>query len=539
MKKIEDIKVALISPRAVASKNMIRRVQPPLGLCCVAAVLKFRGIKNLLIYDTLIEDYNDVRKLNGADDMITYGASDDKILKKLKDFKPDIVGVSSLFSSQVSQAYAVARTVKKYSKDTPVVFGGIHASDKPEEVLNDENSVDYVMRGEGDYTWYTLIEAIFNKDSLASVPGLVWRNKNNNFNKNPMAPLIHDIDKLPIPAWDLVPMEKYFKLAMYHNPYVKSGRVGCIMTSRGCPDKCYFCSSTEFFGHKFRQMSPDRVGKMVDYLVDKFQIKELQIEDDNFAVNPVRVVKICERIKHLKLRITMPNAMRADTPLNREKRKKMFIAMKEAGWDQLGLGVECGDQEFLNSVIGKRLDLDEVVATCDLAHEAGLLIHTNFMMGFPFETKKTRDLTIDFAMKLDSDSYSLSLATPLPGTKMWDIVEKNNLFHESYNFDTGLPTLVSIKPHDISDKDLKDLVENTNKKLNFKSSQKRQATRDKYKLLKGTVHGDRKYLDPSSAQIEVDKKIIRISEILSNEGTHGTENRKPVRPQIAKHGTNH
>tara|TARA_B100000965_G_scaffold311117_1_gene270613 strand:- start:359 stop:1978 length:1620 start_codon:yes stop_codon:yes gene_type:complete len=539
MKKIEDIKVALISPRAVASKHMIRRVQPPLGLCCIAAGLRAEGIKNILIYDTLIEDYHDVRKLNGADNMITYGASDDKLLKKLKDFKPDIVGVSSLFSSQVSQAYAVARTVKKYNNKTLVIFGGIHASDKPEEVLNDEKSVDYVMRGEGDYTWHTLLKVLHNNDNLEKVPGLVWREKNNTFKKNLMAPLIHDMDQLPIPAWDLLPMEEYFKLAMYHNPYVKSGRVGCIMTSRGCPDRCYFCSSTEFFGHKFRQMSPERVGEMVDYLVDKFQVKELQIEDDNFAVNPVRVVEICERIKHHKLRVTMPNAMRADTPLNREKRKEMFKAMKEAGWDQIGLGVECGDPDFLNNVIGKRLNLDEVVATCDLAHEAGLLIHTNFMMGFPFETKKTRDLTINFAMDLDSDSYSLSLATPLPGTKMWDIVEKNNLFHESYNFDTGLPTLVSIKPHDISDVDLKELVENTNKKLNFKSSQKRQATRDKYKLLRGSVHGDRKYLDPSSAQIEIDKKVIPISKILSNEGTHGTENRGPVRPELAKHNESH
>ena len=538
MKKIEDIKVALISPRAVASKQMIRRVQPPLGLCCIAANLRHKGIKNILIYDTLIEDYDDVRKLKNAEEMITYGSSDNEILKKLKEFKPDIVGVSSLFSSQVSQAYAVARVVKEYKKEVPVVFGGIHASDKSEEVLNDEKSVDYVMRGEGDYTWYTLINVIFNKKNLNLVPGLVWRN-NNKFNKNLMAPLIHDIDGLPMPAWDLVPMEKYFKLAMYHNPYVKSGRVGCIMTSRGCPDRCYFCSSTEFFGHKFRQMSPERVSEMVDYLVDKFQIKELQIEDDNFAVNPIRVVKICEKIKHHKLRITMPNAMRADTPLNRDKRKKMFEAMKEAGWDQIGLGVECGDPDFLNDVIGKRLNLDEVVATCDLAHKAGLLIHTNFMMGFPFETKKTRDLTINFAMNLDSDSYSLSLATPLPGTKMWDIVEKNNLFHESYNFDTGLPTLVSIKPHDISDVDLKELVENTNKKLNYKSSQKRQATRDKYKLLKGSVHGDRKYFDPSSAQIEIDKEIISINKILSNEGTHGTENRAPVRKDATKFGDNH
>ncbi len=530
-KKLKDIRVALISPRAVASSKMIRRVQPPLGLCCIAAGLREKGFENLLVYDTLIEDYEDVRKLKGHDDMITYGSSDEKILEKLKEFKPDVIGISSLFSSQVSQAYAVARTAKKYNKNVVVVFGGIHASDKFEEVLNEEKTVDFIMRGEGDYTWSTFLEQYFDKKDLTKVPGLVRRD-GKNLLKNPMAPLIHDMDALPIPAWDLVPMEKYFEIAMYHNPYVKSGRVGCIMTSRGCPDRCYFCSSTVFFGHKFRQMSPERVGEMVDYLVEKFQIKELQIEDDNFAVNPVRVNKICERIKHHKLRVTMPNAMRADTPLNREKRLEMFKNMREAGWDQIGLGVESGDQKFVNEVVGKRLNLEEVVATCDLAHQAGLLVHTNFMMGFPFETKNSRDRTIDFAMKLDSDSYSLSLATPLPGTKMWDIVEKNNLFHESYNFDTGLPTLVSIKPHDISAVDLKELVENTNKKLNYKAAQKRQSVRDKYKLLKTSTHGDRKYMDPSSASIEIDKKIIPMSKVLSNEGTHGTENRGAARPEI-------
>ena len=143
------------------------------------------------------------------------------------------------------------------------------------------------MRG-GDYTWTKLIKNLFSDHGKPEdVPGLVRRDEKK-FIKNPMAPLIHDMDALPIPAWDLVPMEKYFDIAMYHNPYVKSGRVGCIMTSRGCPDRCYFCSSTVFFGHKFRQMSPERVGEMVDYLVEKFDIKELQIEDDNFAVNPVR-----------------------------------------------------------------------------------------------------------------------------------------------------------------------------------------------------------------------------------------------------------
>ena len=118
-----------------------------------------------MIYDTLIEDYNDVRSLKSGDGMITYGASGEKIIEKMNDFKPDIVGVSSLFSSQVSQAYEVARAIKKYNKETIVVFGGIHASDKPEEVLNDEKCVDFVMRGEGDYTEH-LVEKIFeNKNN--------------------------------------------------------------------------------------------------------------------------------------------------------------------------------------------------------------------------------------------------------------------------------------------------------------------------------------------------------------------------------------
>ena len=139
------------------------------------------------------------------------------------------------------------------------------------------------------------------------------------------------------------------------------------------------------------------------------------------------MIEICEGIKHLNLRITLPNAIRADLPLNRENRFKMFKSMHEAGVVNFGLGVEHGDQEFLNEVTQKRLDLDEVRASCDLAHEAGILVHANFMIGFPFETKENRDKTINFAKSLKSDSFSVSLVAPLPGTKLYDICKKHNL----------------------------------------------------------------------------------------------------------------
>ena len=184
---------------------------------------------------------------------------------------------------------------------------------------------------------------------------------------------------------------------MPHNPFVISGRVGSIMTSRGCPEHCYFCTSPDYTGTAFRAMSPERVARQVKDMVEQNDIKELQILDDNFTVNYKRVIAICDGIKDLGLRITLPNAIRADMPMNRKKRFVMYQAMKSAGVEQFGVSVEHGDQDFLNKVTRKRLDLDEVMATCDLAHEAGLLVHANFMIGFPFETAKLRQKTIDFA----------------------------------------------------------------------------------------------------------------------------------------------
>jgi len=502
---MKNLRVALLSPRAVAAKKMIRRVQPPLGLISLAAILRSSGYREILVIDSLIEDYDNVESLDSDGSMISYGASNEKIIRRLTEFSPDIIGISSLFSSQVSQAYSLASAVKNEFPDVPLIFGGIHASDKAEDVLIQNSDIDYVLAGEGDYSFLNFVESYSTNKELQSIDGLI-RREDNKIIKNSRPDFIKDLDSLPFPAWDLLPMEEYFNISMYHNPFVKSGRVGCIMTSRGCPDKCYFCASTIFFGHSFRAMSPSRVADMVDYLVDTFDIKELQIEDDNFTVNYKRVIEICEKIKKHKLRITMPNAMRADAPIDHDKRLLMFKAMKEAGWEQIGLGVEHGNQKFLDDVIGKRLKLDEVIATCELAHEAGLLVHANFMIGFPNESEAQRDDTVKFAKELDADSFSLSLATPLPGTAMWDIIEESDLFLDSYELDKGLPTLVSIKPEGISVGELQELVTKVNVELNETAAMKRKETMEKYNLFKNkSSFSDRKYLDPSSSQVFIDK----------------------------------
>src|SRR3989338_5925267 len=222
--------------------------------------------------------------------------------------------------------------------------------------------------------------------------------------------------------------------------------------------------------------------------------EELQIMDDTFTTNHKRVIDICEGIKHLKLRISLPNAIRADMPKNHEKRRNMFKSMREAGVEQICVSVEHGDQEFLNKVIEKRLDLQEVIATCDLAHKEGILVHANFMMGFPFENAANRQRTIEFAKKLDSDSFSISLASPLPGTRMSNVVEENGLFMKSFRVNRMVYVYVNIIPHDITPEELYQVVDNLNRELNEAAKRRRPETREKYKLFKGkTAEGDRKY----------------------------------------------
>ena len=492
----KNARIVLISPQVLGPRNQVRKAQPPLGISYLAAVLEEGGYQNnVMCLDAVVEGYDNVVELNDGTGFIKYGLSDEKIVERLEAFKPDLVGITSLFSSMTECAFSIAEAVHHRFPDLPIVMGGNHASHTAESILNDVSCVDYVIKGESEYAFLEFVDKFFTGQSIDDVPGLV-RRADGQLKTNPTKPFNILLDKLPDPAFHLFPMERYFEIAMPHNPFVKSGRVGSIMTSRGCPEHCYFCTSPTYTGTTFRSMSPERVAQQVERMVAEHGIKELQILDDNFTVNAPRVVGICERIKHLGLRITLPNAIRADMPNNRAKRLDMYKHMREAGCEQFGISVEHGDQEFLNQVTKKRLDLDEVMATCDLAHEAGLLVHANFMIGFPFETAELRKKTRDFALNLDADSYSVSITQPLPGTPIWDLVKDNNLFMPHFKVTRMTYVNVNIIPHDISPEDLKKEAEDLNRLLNETGQARRKATQDKYKAFRDSgksASGDRKY----------------------------------------------
>lgn len=489
-------RIALISPQVLGPKNQVRKTQPPLGIAYLAGVLEENGYKdNILCIDATVDGYHNVVDLDDGSDFIKFGSSDDEIIEKINKFKPKLVGITSLFSSMTECALSIAKAIKDSHPEIIIIMGGNHASNTALELLEENDFIDYVLKGEADYSFLDFANKLFEERPLDDVAGLVRRD-GLSFKINPTGAFIANLDELPDPAFHLFPMEKYFEIAMPHNPFVKSGRVGSIMTSRGCPEKCYFCTSPTFTGNEFRAMSAPRVIKQVTKLVKEYGIKELQILDDNFTVNHKRVIDICEGIKEFGLRITLPNAIRADMPMNREKRLLMYRHMKEAGVEQFGISVEHGDQDFLNEVTKKRLDLDEVRAACHLAHEVGLLVHANFMIGFPFETAELRNKTKEFALTLDADSYSVSIAQPLPGTPLWKIVADNDLFMPHFRVNRMTYVEVNIKPHDIAPEDLKKEAEELNRVLNERGQERDFKTQEKYEIFSKSgksANGDRKY----------------------------------------------
>lgn len=492
----ENPRVAFISPQVIGAKNQLRKCTPPLGIASLAAVLEERGFKEILALDAAVEDYYNVQPVSDNPDFIVYGLSDAGVVERLRQFKPDVIGISALFSSQAECAYNVARAIREAFPDVLIVMGGNHASYRAIEILKTQEAIDFILCGEADLTFAELLEKYFSGQDFQNVAGMV-RREGADIIKSPSPAFIHNLDQLPQPAYHIYDMEKYFKIDMFHNPFTKSGRVGAIMTSRGCPQECYFCTSFQFHGRAFRRFSPKKTVELVHWMVEKYKIEELQILDDTFTSLWERVIEICEGIKHLGLRISLPNAIRADLPKNKENRLEMFHAMRAAGVEQIGIGVEHGDQDFLSNVIHKRLDLSEVVATVDMAHQAGITVHAAFIMGFPYETNKNRETSISFAKSLDADSFSVSLASPLPGTPMWNIVEQNNLFVPGFNLGRLVFTRPSILPTDITSDELYELIERLNRELNEEAQRKRpEAAKAKMKMFRDknkTASGDRKF----------------------------------------------
>lgn len=388
----------------------------PIGLAYLASVLEQENYE-VKILDALALGYNQLTKRG---ECITVGLTDEEIAKAVESFQPDIVGISSMFTAYASDAYNCARIVKTINPTIPVVFGGSHVSINPAAVLSNKN-VDIAVKGEGEITFLELVKALEKKENLFQIPGTVVRGEAG-LHWNQPRPFIKDLDSLPFPAFHLLPLEIYSKMADA-NPFLMRQPSLPLITSRSCPYRCVYCSIHSVWGHAWRGRSPKNVVDEIEFLIDKYHVRELSIRDDNFTVNRKRVIDICDLIKErgLDVKWCTPNGVAIWT-LNKEVIRKM----KEAGCYRLTFGIESGNRETLK-FIGKPLNPEYAKKMIKYANKIGLWTVCTFILGLPLEDENSIRDTINYALSCDTDFAAFYVFAPFPGTPAYEVCKKEEL----------------------------------------------------------------------------------------------------------------
>ncbi len=392
-------------------RNMgLLSLSAPLGVAQIAGVARSVSGTHVGVLDCLVEGMDDWQALGNG--FVRIGLADEVIADRIRAFKPDIVGLSNLFTPQVGELHRIARLIKEVDSQIIVVAGGVHPTLFPEETLNN-SSIDHVVIGEGELPFKRLLEARgLSNGHIKGVYNRIHRIRE----FDPPA----DLDSLPIPAYDLLPMELYGEAARKYDVTTRGGSrrlTASMVTSRGCPYKCNFCSIPGVEGHKWRARSSGRVVDEMEHLASHYGITRFSIEDSNFTLLEQRAIDICEEIRRRRLdvRFNLPNGLRADRMSPRLAR-----AMQRAGCEELTIAVEHGNQDFLNTFIKKMLKLERVPATVDGIVGQSIASTAFFIIGFPNETRALLGDTRDLAWKLARRGCmpQINFAMPYPKTPL-------------------------------------------------------------------------------------------------------------------------
>jgi len=437
---MKKAKVLLICPNLKGMKDGVNRIQPSLGLMIIGQKLLDEG-HIVKIHDTALEGWNNRNIIDPKKNRITIGQSDEEIRKLISDFSPDIVAISVLFSNFLDSAHCVARLVKEVNKNIKVVLGGNHISnaiidykfaliDKnsnlPDfiEDLNNDN-IDFALVGEGETSMIQLTNAIVNNTDVSKISGLVKKIGHKKYlinSKNDK----HEMNSLPRPARHLVNMDAYFKIGAFHSPKSKSNRVLNVMCSRGCPEKCTFCTTPQMWGNNVRWRSTEHIMNEIINDVRDYRIGEIQFEDDTLTLHKKNLDSLCIELEKIGLPWCTPNGTKVN--YNLKKQVEMYKKMAGSGCYQITLACESGVQRVLDDIINKRLPINTIYPSIENAKKAGMFCHTFWILGYPGETFEEMQKTIDFAMNSGADSFSFAILVPLPGTPIYRKVVKEKLW---------------------------------------------------------------------------------------------------------------
>ncbi len=363
----------------------------PMGISYLAAVLEM--------------NQHEVDVIDGQVLKPTHRELEEELVKR----QPDVIGVTSS-TLTYKPAIEIVKTAKKATPDCLTILGGPHVTVMDEQTLSEHPEADIVVRGEGEQTMLELAHRISesNLKDLHEVAGITFR-KNGKIVQTPNRPFIQNLDELPFPAYNYLPLSKYRLLGKAYIP---------IITSRGCPSQCTFCLASRMLGKRFRTRSPRNVVDELEWLRDTHGADIFAFYDDTFTFDRKRAREICEEMKNRNVDLPWDCRTRVD-----RVSKELLAEMRDANCQLIHFGVESGSQKMLDAMKkGTSVKQNEVAIRW--AKEVGISVAISVIVGYPGETMDTLRQTLDFIRKTEPDYVYVCVAIPYPGTELHNLLEE-------------------------------------------------------------------------------------------------------------------
>jgi len=423
-------KVLLIQPPAFSDNDRLNmNPNAPLGIAYIAGMLESEKF-DVQILDAFIEGWDQDIRID--DERILVGLPFEEIKRVISDVNPDVVGITSMFTSQRANAHHVAQIAKEVDKDIVVVMGGAHPTSAPEWVV-DDHCVDVAILGEGENLIVPLIRCIESDGDLRQLDGLAFRDVAGNPVVIQKTTAINNLDELPFPSRHLLPMEKYFAAGIRHGGVGKGKRAVSMITSRGCQYRCNFCTAFKVFTRHPRMRSIENVLAEIDELVNKYQIDEIFFEDDQIIAKQRRAGDLFDAIAKYNLYWDTPNGV-SPWLLNDE----ILGKMKASGCYRVNIAIESGNQWVLDNIINKPVKLKQVPEVVEAIRKHDMEVGTFLVVGnIAHNAVETLDQireSFAFCRKLKVFPHA-SLLTAYPGSEVLEVAQKKGYLVPGFDWD--------------------------------------------------------------------------------------------------------
>jgi magnesium-protoporphyrin IX monomethyl ester (oxidative) cyclase len=438
----------------------------PLALEYLAAVV--RDTHEVAIYDCIGEGYDEYEESDDMPGWLHFGKREKDIFKKIDSFKPEVIGMNVHFYEQAHNVTRVLKAIREKYPHIKTMAGGVYPTIHTKKLFEDNGAnLDIAVLGEGEITFKELLDKKLR--NLKTINGLAFQ-ENGKLIFTPPRELIKDLDTIPFPARDLVPYENYSKIFFhmaslrlkmprrlykmlekiiylpvindiyYYGIYepirflrrYRSVRIpfGLMMTTRGCPFRCTFCASHTIWKGVYRQRSAQNVLQELEELKKKYHVRHINFLDDNLTLSKQRTIELCKGMIEKKLNLTYDNISGIYAgSLDYETIK----LMKKAGWYELWIAVESGNQKILDTIVNKHIDLEKIKQVVKWCRELKMKPGAYFILGFPGETLKDMQDTFNFALNNDFYMVRVYPAMPLEGSKMYDDCVKYGYLTPDYD----------------------------------------------------------------------------------------------------------